>query len=116
MPTARPIIIARVEVVEPRSRTFASAVIEETPMPTPMIAVSSGSPAATSEPKVTTRTKPAMTTPTISPAPVSGMVWRASPPTSTVRPLPCASCPACFRASRVPSVSSMALTLYATET
>lgn len=111
MPTARPIIIASVEVVEPRSRTLASAVIVETPMPTPMRAVSSGSPAAISEPKVMTRTTAAMATPMISVAPVSGITWSASPPISTFIPLLRASWPTSSRASRVASVSSMELTL-----
>ncbi|CAM5394778.1 hypothetical protein SCYAM73S_04352 [Streptomyces cyaneofuscatus] len=115
MPTARPIIMASVEVVEPRSRAVASAVISETPMPTPIRAVSSGSPAAISEPKVMTRTTPAMATPMISAAPVCGMTWSASPPISTFMPLFCASLPASFSESVVVSVSSMELTLYATE-
>lgn len=92
MPTARPIIIARVEVVEPRSRVLASAVIAETPMPTPMRAVSSGRPAATSEPKVMTRTTAATAMPMISLLPVCGTVWSASPPISTVSPAFRASC------------------------
>ena len=45
----------QVEVVEPRSSALARAVMLATPMPTPMSAVSSGSPAATSEPKVMTQ-------------------------------------------------------------
>lgn len=116
MPTASPIIIASVEVVDPRSRTLASAVMVETPMPTPMSAVSSGSPAATSEPKVTTRTRPAMTTPTISPAPVSGIAWSASPPISTVSPADLAASPLFLSASRVSSVNCIALALYDTWT
>ncbi len=91
MPTARPIIIASVEVVEPRSSTFASAVIVDTPIPTPIRAVSSGSPAAIRDPKVITSTTAAMATPMISVAPVSGITWSASPPISTCMPLLCAS-------------------------
>ena len=46
-------------------------------MPTPMIAVSSGSPAATSEPKVMTRTTAAMARPMTSPiAPGSAAAWQ----------------------------------------
>ncbi len=111
MPTARPIIIASVEVVEPRSSTFARAVISETPIPTPMSAVSSGSPAAISDPKVITSTTAATATPMISVAPVSGITWSASPPISTVIPLLCAASPASSSASRAPSVSSIELTL-----
>lgn len=110
MPTARPIIIARVAVVEPRSITEASAVIAETPMPTPISAVISGSPAATSEPKVMTRTMPATTTPMTSVIPVSGITISASPPISTVMPPSRASFPAFLRESRVSSVSSKELT------
>lgn len=115
MPTARPIIIASVEVVEPRSSTLASAVIDETPMPTPISAVSSGSPAAMSEPKVMTSTTAASAIPMTSVAPVSGITWSASPPISTVIPLFCAASPESSRESRVASVSSIELTLYVTE-
>ncbi|CAM5434536.1 hypothetical protein SALBM311S_04731 [Streptomyces alboniger] len=116
MPTARPIINASVEVVSPRSRALARAVMVETPIPTPMIAVSSGSPAATSEPRVTTRTTAAMARPMTSPtAPGSAPAWSASPPTSTVSPVARASSPAVSRASLVESASSMPGSLYFTE-
>ena len=55
-------------------------------MPTPMSAVSSGSPAAISEPKVMTRTTAAIAMPMISVAPVSGIACSASPPISHRQP------------------------------
>ncbi len=103
--------MARIEVVEPRSSTVARAVISDTPMPTPMSAVSSGSPAAISEPKVMTSTTAAMATPMTSVAPVSGITWSASPPISTVSPSLWAASPTCSSESRVPSVSSIEFTL-----
>ena len=112
MPTARPIIIARVEVVVPRSSTFASAVIVETPMPTPMSAVSSGSPAAISEPKVMTRTTAAIAIPMISVAP--GLRHRLERVTADLdgQPALLRRLAGVLRASsRVASVSSIELTL-----
>ena len=84
-------------------------------MPTPMSAVSSGSPAASSEPKVMTRTTAAMPMPISSPAPSSGIAVSASPPISTVSPEARACCAASFSASREESFSSMPETLYFTE-
>ncbi len=56
-------------------------------MPTPRIAVSRGSPAAASEPKVISSTTAAIAMPIASALPpAAGWVARASPPTSTVRP------------------------------
>ncbi len=115
MPTARPIIIARVEVVVPRSRALASAVIVETPMPTPIRAVSSGKPAASREPKVITRTTAAIAMPMISVDPVSGVAVSASPPTSTVSPALRACSAVSVRASLEASFSSMPETLYFTD-
>ncbi len=107
--------MARIEVVEPSSSALASAVIVETPMPTPIRAVSRGSPAATSEPKVMTRTTAATAMPMTSVAPVSGTAWSASPPTSTVSPASRACWAASSRASLVDSSSSMPETSYFTE-
>ncbi|CAM5239975.1 hypothetical protein SGRIM128S_07936 [Streptomyces griseomycini] len=99
------------EVVEPRSRAEASAVMVATPMPTPMTAVSSGRPAASSEPKVMTRTTAATPMPMISAVPVCGTAWSASPPISTVSPASRASSAAPSSASREESSSSMPETL-----
>lgn len=58
-----------------------------TPMATPTTAVTRGSPAATSEPRVRARMAKAMTTPTSSAGPPT-LVWgfMAVPPYSTSRP------------------------------
>ncbi len=80
-------------------------------MPTPMMAVSSGSPAATREPKVMTRTTAEMMMPMISVEPPSGIAWRALPPVSTVSPASRPAWGAALRWSRVSSVSSLDFTL-----
>lgn len=92
--------------VLPRARTEAMA------MPTPMSAVSSGSPAAAIEPKVISRTTAATATPMPSATPpAAGWVARAVPPTSTVRPLSLASSTARSSVCRVASVRSAAFTV-----
>lgn len=63
--------------MEPGASVFASAVIVEIPMP--ISAVSSSSPAATSNPKVITSTTAATPVPMTSVAPVSGTALSASP-------------------------------------
>ena len=76
-----------------RSVNPDAAVMPAMPMPMPTSAVSSGSPAASSEPNVITRTIAATATPRISVAPVSGAARMASPPISTVRPVPLGGLP-----------------------
>ena len=66
MPTARPSIVARIGAVEPRSTKPVAIVMPETPMPTPMSAVTSGMPAASSDPNVMTSTKIATMMPSAS--------------------------------------------------
>src|SRR3954451_22638474 len=63
MPTARPIISARVGVVEETVATDATTRIPANVMPTPRPAVSSGRPAASNETKVTASTTKATATP-----------------------------------------------------
>ena len=69
-------------------------------MPTPRIAVSNGSPAATSEPKVITSTTAATATPITSVALCSPCACIASPPYSTARPAARAGSAAPASASR----------------
>src|SRR6478609_5113397 len=63
MPTARPIISARVGVVEETVATDATTRIPANVMPTPRPAVSSGRPAASNETKVTASTTKTTATP-----------------------------------------------------
>ncbi len=103
MPTARPSIIASVLVVLDRPSTLPSPVISAMPRPTPITAVSSGSPAASSEPKVITRTTADIAMPIASAEPpASPPAIRAVPPMSTVRPASRACWAACSRASVAP--------------
>lgn len=84
----------------------------ETPIPTPMMAVSSGSPAAISEPKVMTRTTAETAMPMSSAdPPISCSAWTASPPVSTVKPSARVLSVASVSASWVLSVSSVEITL-----
>ncbi len=70
--------------------TVMSAEAPSTPpmvMPTPISAVSSGSPAASSDQNVTNSTTPAKTTPSPSTHEIGTLVaWNTWPPNSTVRP------------------------------
>ncbi len=106
MPTASPIISASTGVLALRSTTPDSAVMPAMPMPTPTSAVSRGSPAAISEPNVTTSTMAAMTTPMPSVGWVTGTPCMASPPNSTVQPAARVDSAAACSASRSASVTS----------
>ncbi len=87
MPTARPSIIASVEVVAESPKVLPSAVMPEMPMETPMVAVRSGMPAAIIDPKVSSRTMAETRMPMPSPEPpISALILTASPPASTVSP------------------------------
>jgi hypothetical protein len=102
MPTARPIISASVGAVEDSVITLD--VSSSPPMPTamPMTAVSRFIPAASSEPKVSTRTRTATATPTNSVAPiVTPVVPKTLPPTATSRPASSAAAVVSWRASRL---------------
>src|SRR4051794_24523288 len=66
MPTARPSIAASVVTVEVRSVRPLASWMPSAPMPTPISAVSSGRPAAGSDPKVIVSTKTATITPSAS--------------------------------------------------
>ena len=66
MPTASPIMTASTGVVELMSVAAAARRMPSMPVPTPREAATSGAPAARTEPKVTSRTTAAMTTPTSS--------------------------------------------------
>ena len=108
MPTASPIIVARVAVLEPRSRNAVAAVMPEMPIPMPMRAVRMGRPAATREPKVSTRTASATAMPISSDSPPGGaklcMPW---PLTSASRPSSRASSSAARTASWVAGSTSV---------
>ena len=86
MPTARPIISASTGVFEFSSSEPDASMIPAIPMPTPISAVSSGIPAASSEPNVMISTTAATATPRPSVAPVAGAPCTASPPYSTSNP------------------------------
>ena len=84
MPTARPSISATVGTAESMSTKPVTAVIPMIPITTPISAVSSGSPAAASEPNVIRSTSAATARPMISPRPPSeASEVTASPPNST---------------------------------
>jgi hypothetical protein len=86
MARASPSIIARVGVKEVSSKNRLPAVIAEMVMPIPMIALSSGRPAATNDPNVMMSTIAATPSPISSAAPCSNSSCSASPPISTVSP------------------------------
>ncbi len=111
MPTARPSIIASVPVVADRPRVLPSAVISAMPRPTPTTAVSSGSPAATSEPKVITSTTADSAMPIASLLPpASPLDISAVPPISTFSPASRPCWAACSRVALALSDSSPPLT------
>lgn len=75
----------------------------------PRTAVSSGKPAASSDPNVMTRMTRATPSPTSSPGPTGGCeVSKGSPPYTAFRPACSAPSPAALTASRVPSGTSSA--------
>ncbi len=100
--------MARVRVCADRSTKWVAARITPTPMPIPRMAVTSGRPAATSEPNVTTSTTAATIRPMPSEAPFSAWFCIASPPTSTVSPAARAWATAVSSAARAGLVSSTA--------
>ena len=98
MPTARPSIVESDVAVDVRSVKPLARVIPSMLVPTPMIAVSSGRPAASSEPNVTVRTSMAISTPRASPIGASLAIGAAEPPNSTcfaVLPAACAMASVC---------------------
>jgi len=82
---------ARVNVVELRSVKPVAISMPSTPNPTPMIAVSSGSPAVSSEPNVMIKMMAATARPSPSVPPCWNGSWDASPPNSTRSPAACAA-------------------------
>ena len=102
-------MVASAGVVEDSSRNPVRIVTPRMPMLTPMIAVSSGRPAATSEPNVMTRTTRATRIPMPSAAPAAvACSANASPPTATVRPASSSVATASCIASSSAAVSSTA--------
>ena len=88
MPTASPSISPRTGVVLLRVMKPVRVVMAAAPMPTPRNAVSSGSPAAASEPNIASRTIAATTTPSSSPIPpVAPFTLAAVPDSSTCSPV-----------------------------
>ena len=109
MPTARPSISATVGTAESMSTKPVAAVIPMIPITTPISAVSSGSPAAASDPNVIRSTSPATARPMISPTPpIEASDTTASPPNSTCRPASRAVSAAAWTASAEPSGSASA--------
>ncbi len=85
MPTPRPTIVAIVGAMVEISVSPASRVTIAVPTPRPIIATSSGSPAATSEPRPTSRMIRAATMPTASATPLGAETFSGiSPPNATV--------------------------------
>ena len=97
-------MLPRAGVTELSSTNPLSVVMPVNPMPTPITAVSSGMPAASSEPNVMTRTTRAMATPMTSAEPPMLVSFRASPPMAMSRP-------ASFATSREPSRASRSASL-----
>ena len=87
MPTASPIIVAKMVVLELTSMKAVSAVMPVRPTTSPKTALRIGSPAATNDPKVRSRTTSASAMPMSSeaPPPIS-WVCEPEPLASTVRP------------------------------
>ncbi len=105
-------MMATVLVVSARPSGPARAVMANRLMPTPMSAVSSGSPAAASEPKVISSTTAATEMPIASAVPLGPPTSsRASPPASTVSPESRACSSDSSRWLRLASVRSAASTL-----
>jgi len=96
---------ARIRLFALMSRNREAIAMPDSPTPTPATAVSNGSPAATSDPNVMTRTSAATSTPMTSVAPVSGLARSASPPASTVNPAARPASSPCSSAARSPAVS-----------
>ncbi len=107
MPTASASMRASISVVELMSNTPDAAVMTSTDAPAPTSAVASGSSAAQNEPRVTTRTMIATTTPSASTSDRCGrLIENRSPPTCTVLPgmAACSAAPASSSCSRWASV------------
>src|SRR5215468_5702647 len=87
MPTARPIIRARLGAVEETVATLEARYTPMAPTTTPLSALSSGRPAVNSEPNVTARMAKAITMPSAVDGPVlAETLSYALPPTCAVRP------------------------------
>ena len=107
MPTARPIIRPSVGVMEFSGSTAVAPTVTRAPIPTPTIAVASGSPAASSEPNVKNRMISATTTPAISEIGSTAMGSpKPGPPTSTSMPASREIWIASYTACRSSSVTS----------
>lgn len=103
---------ASVSVADEIVTTAESERTPATPMPTPSSAVRMGIPAASSEPKVTSRTSSATTTPTSSVGPRSSSGSVNGPPaTATVKPSSLSVLSAEAMVSRVASLTSSAGTV-----
>ena len=110
MPTARPIIVARIEVLLEMSTRAVMAVTPVRPMPTPIRAVMIGSPAATRDPKVRISTSRATPMPRASEArPGVAKPVAPGPLASTTRPWSRASSITSSRASSVSGSTSAGL-------
>ncbi|SFF75892.1 hypothetical protein SAMN05216251_12796, partial [Actinacidiphila alni] len=109
-PQAAPLVVGASEVTVDggsltdtgNPRALERAMIAARLRPTPIAAVSNGSPAATSDPNVSTSTSAAIATLTITPAPSDGAVCSALPPISTVSPAACPRSTASCNASLCP--------------
>jgi hypothetical protein len=84
MPTARPSLLPSAGVTDDSSTNPLSVVLPVIPIP--RTAVSSGIPAATSDPNVTSRTNKATTMPMASAELAAGVSESASPPMATRSP------------------------------
>ena len=114
MPTARPSIRARTGAVALSSTKPVSVVMPAIPTPTPTNAVSSGRPAAMTEPNITTRMTAAAATPKSSPAPPDSCSVAATPENSTCSPASRPGSAASKRVSRLASSTSSGFNAYVT--
>jgi len=99
MPTASPIIVARVGATEARSTTAERAPIPARPMPRPISAVRRGSPMARTDPNERSRTT------TATARPMSSDEWPAAA-SGTTSPPSSASSPASRAGARASSTAS----------
>ncbi len=103
-------MVASADVEDDRSENPVAIWMPPIPRPTPIMAVSSGRPAAISEPNVMTRTSAATTMPSASVDWPPSADWVDSPEYSTPRPADLAVSPAAKSAVRPASVTSVAAT------
>src|SRR5689334_193435 len=113
MPTAKPIINARLGAVEDTVATFETRYTPMEPTTTPLSALSSGRPAANSDPNVTARIAKAITMPrTVDGPGLDDTEPYALPPTCAVTPACSAGPVALTSAGKLRESKSVRVTVY----